>query len=381
MTSLYSAVGPVLTHYEVDVDGAALVRRDSVTLPENVQYVWPHPSRRYLYAISSDRGTGTTGDRHFLSALRVADGGALALHGPAVPLVSRPLHLTLDAGGAHALLAYNVPGRVTVHRIAADGTLGAEVAQPAGLDLGIYPHQVRMLPSGREVVLVTRGNNAAGAKPEEPGALKLYDYRDGVLANRASVAPGGGYGFGPRHLDFHPREPWVYVSLERQNQLDVFRIEAGTLVHEPSFRRPTLTEPGNVRPRQLAGTVHVHPNGRTVYVANRADHTVEADGVKVYGGGENTLVAWTLDARTGAPTHLQTMATHGYHVRTFALDPTGRVLVAASVAAMQVREGSGTVTVAAGLSVFRVGEDGRLAYARRYDVETPGRTQFWAGIV
>jgi 6-phosphogluconolactonase len=37
--------------------------------------------------------------------------------------------------------------------------------------------------------------------------------------------------------------------------------------------------------------------------------------------------------------------------------------------------------VPAALSVFRVGEDGKLTFVRKYDVETGGRYQFWMGIV
>jgi 6-phosphogluconolactonase len=46
--ALYASVGPTLTHYDVDVPGAELSRRNSVTLPANVQYAWPHASRQYL---------------------------------------------------------------------------------------------------------------------------------------------------------------------------------------------------------------------------------------------------------------------------------------------------------------------------------------------
>ena len=70
---LYAAVGPVLTQYDVDVDAAALVQRDSVTLPGNVQYAWPHPSRRYLY-VAWSRGTGQVAPgsgRHGVSAFRI----------------------------------------------------------------------------------------------------------------------------------------------------------------------------------------------------------------------------------------------------------------------------------------------------------------------
>ena len=47
--------------------------RSSVTIPgANVQYVWPHPSKQYLYAVSSDGGPGTIpGTRHIASAFRI----------------------------------------------------------------------------------------------------------------------------------------------------------------------------------------------------------------------------------------------------------------------------------------------------------------------
>ena len=51
--ALYANVGADLTRYDVDVENAALTRRESVTLPAGVQYAWPHVSRRYLYVASS----------------------------------------------------------------------------------------------------------------------------------------------------------------------------------------------------------------------------------------------------------------------------------------------------------------------------------------
>ncbi len=68
-------------------------------------------------------------------------------------------------------------------------------------------------------------------------------------------------------------------------------------------------------------------------------------------------------------------------MRTFALDPSGKILVAASISPMQVREGSRVTDIPAALSVFRVGADGRLDFVRKYDVETGGKTQWWVGIV
>src|SRR5207253_11232032 len=52
-TVFYSSVGGDLTLYSMNVEEASLVKRDTVTLPANVQYAWPHPSKQYLYGAPS----------------------------------------------------------------------------------------------------------------------------------------------------------------------------------------------------------------------------------------------------------------------------------------------------------------------------------------
>jgi len=381
----YASVGPALTLYHLDVDKAALSRQGTVLLPANVQYAWPHPSAHFLYVASSTGGPGSAGARgteHYLTALRVDPAtGALQAHGPSASLHARPIHMSLDRTGAYALTAYNSPSGATVHRINADGTVGEEVKQNASLDGGIYGHQIRVTPDNKAAVLVTRGNAAAGGKPEDPGALKVYGFKDGQLTNRASIAPNGGHGFGPRHLDFHPTLPLAYLSLETQNKLYVYRLKDDTLEPEAIFKKETLAEPGNIRGRQAASTVHVHPNGRFVYVGNRASDTVEFEGKKVFPGGENSIAVFAIDPATGEPTLIQNAGVHGIHPRTFSLDPTGRMLVSAHILPMLVRDGAGVKSVPANLTTFRVGADGKLTFANAYEVDTGGLMQFWSGMV
>jgi 6-phosphogluconolactonase (cycloisomerase 2 family) len=342
----YASVGPALTLYQIDVDGAGLTRQGTIVLPGNVQYVWRQPSAPSLYAATSNGGSsslGIKGDSHFLSALRIDPGsGALTAHGSPAALAARPIHLSLDRTGSYALVAYNNPSGVTVHRIAADGTVGEEVKQVTRPDGGIFAHQIRVIPANDAAILVTRGNDAAGGKPEDPGALELFSFKDGQLANRGSVAPDRGYGFGPRHLDFHPSLPLVYVSRERENKLNVYRLQQDSVLDPQAiFIKDTLAEPGHIRSRQAAGTVHVHPNGRYVYVGNRASDTVDFNGKQVFPGGENSIAVFAIDPSSGEPTLIQNADVHGIHPRTFALDPSGKMLVAATIQAALVRDGDG----------------------------------------
>src|SRR5215472_13032440 len=241
----YASVGPLLNMFEVDVDGAQLRERGAVTLPADIQYAWPHPSRRWLYVVSSNGGPANPGDKHFANALAIDPAtGNLRPRGEPAALPSRPIHTSLDRSGGYLLTAYNDPSGVTVHRIGGDGSIGARIAQPADLDTGIFAHQILAAPSNRHVTLATRGNNATATQAEDPGAIKTFAFADGKLKNLASIAPGDGFGFGPRHLDFHPTKPWAFVSIERQNKLYVYELDNATgLGREPLFVTETLSDP------------------------------------------------------------------------------------------------------------------------------------------
>jgi 6-phosphogluconolactonase len=382
--ALYANVGADLTHYDVDVAAAELTKRETVTLPAAVQYAWPHASRRYLYVATSSSapGYGTQGTAHHVTAFAIDPStGALTPHGAPIALPARPIHISTDIPSAYILVAFNNPSGVRVYRINPDFTPGEEVKQPGPIDSGIFAHQVRVTPDNRLAILVTRGNEGSPTKPEDPGALKVFDYKDGVLTKEVSIAPNGGKEFGPRHLDFHPTKPWMYVSIETQNKMYMFRMEEGSINPEIAYSAETLAEPNTIRARQAAGTVHVHPNGRFVYGANRAEATTEFQGKQVFKGGENSIVVYAINQSTGEPTPIQHIETQKIHPRTFHIDPSGRVLVAQHNLPVNMRDGDAITTVPAGLSVFRVGDDGKLTFVRKHDIDVGDKTMFWMGMV
>jgi 6-phosphogluconolactonase len=207
--ALYAAVGNTLFEYGVDLENGSLTRQSSVTLPANVQEAWVNPSRTFLYVAWSNGGASyaaaggaaPVGDQHGISAYRIdSASGGLFLQGKPASLPSRPIYITTDIDGTHVITAHNDPSGLVVHRIQPDGAVGEEVKQTAKLDFGVYGHQVRVDPSNRTVILVTRGNAPTAAKPEDPGALRIFDYHAGLLSPRQTIAPGGGVGYQIRHL-------------------------------------------------------------------------------------------------------------------------------------------------------------------------------------
>ena len=383
----YASVGPRLNLYDLDAGAATLTARSGVTLPANVQYAWPHPSRKFLYVAASNGQppsgpTGVAGGdkRHYAIAYRIAADGSLTEHGPRRLLAVRPLHICVDHTGDFLLIAYNIPSHITVHRLEADGTIGEEVVQAGQPDFGIYAHQIRATPGNKTLTLCSRGNDATATRPEDPGHIEVFGFKDGQLSNLQSIAPhGDGLGFGPRHLDFHPNGRFVYVSLERENSLAVFGLKPdGTMSSERLFYKSAITDPdGKAKhPGQTAGPIHVHPSGKFVYQTNRGSGLMEQNGRKISNGGENNVVVWSIDPKTGEPNLIQRAEAHGFELRTFTMDPSARVLIAASTTPMPMADGS---TVSAGLILYRVGADGKLDFGRKIDVDTSGGIQFWCG--
>lgn len=386
--AVFNSVGNVVTRWELDAANGTLERQGSLSMPSVVQYGWAHPSGRYIYVATSDAARGSmsiTGSAHYLVALNLTGDQGLSFHGEPQRLRQRAVHMSLEREGCYALTCYTAPSHVTVHPINADGTLSVEIEQNEELGLGHFCHQILPTPSNKQVVMAFRGHNPSKDKPEGvPGMLKLLDFADGQLTPRQDIKPFGqeGYGYGPRHVAFHPAKPWVYVVVELQNQLHMHHFSDQGLSPDPVFVKSLIQQPAVPGVVQIGGAIHVHPRGHVVYASNRVSAKTQPIGAYPFDAGENTIAVYSIDPETGEPTPIQFADPHGFHVRSFTIDPSGTILIAATLAAMSVPEGEGRTVVPAGLSLFRIAVDGRLTFLRRYDVDLePGVQQMWVRAV
>ena len=174
-----------------------------------------------------------------------------------------------------------------------------KVPQAATLDAGVYAHQIRVMPSGRAVIVPARGNEGiADRKEEDRGALKIFGYENGQLTNRQSVAPNGGRGFRCRHVEFHPSGRWAYVVIESQNELHTYRIADDRLSPEPVFVTSVLAASSRSQPGQTASAIRMHPAGGTLYVANRGrGKEVFRDEEVISEDMENSIAVFSVASR------------------------------------------------------------------------------------
>src|SRR5258708_21407968 len=89
----------------------------------------------------------------------------------------------------------------------------------------------------------------------------------------------------------------------------------------------TLSDP-TTKMRQLAGPIHVHPNGRFVYLTNRAYAFTDFAGKKLFAGGENAVAVFAIYESTADPTLFPSADGHANYFRTFGILATRKTLVA-----------------------------------------------------
>ncbi len=414
---LYSSSGSALNVFDINPSNGTLTLKPTLTqtLPQILQFADFDSQEKYfyvgattepasyLYAFSIDPASGG------LTPIgAVADGGA-ADGGNTQGVVSPNggvINLTLSRDDKYLLTVHNVTRAYSVFSLGADGTIGAQVPQADGgdMNIGAFVHQIRVDPSNKYVTICDRGNDpsvVAGAeggvtiKAEDLGHLRTFSYSNGVLTPLQTITMPSGVG--PRHLDFHPTQPWVYVSAERGNRIIMYTFENGVLT--PQFNKTSVAVAADglayndqeAINGQRAGAIMVHPSGKFLWMTNRnyavvpytpdggaADAASDDGGdaavptpVSVFAGsGENNVVLFSIDQTTGEPTMVSATNSGGFEPRTFALDPSGGYLIVGNQKQVNTLTASGLVTVMPNLSVFQVGVDGKLTFVKSYDQST-----------
>lgn len=341
------------------------------TLDAAIQYAAWHPARPLLYVVTSDADTpGRRGPaRHALTTIRLTAAGGEIVGTPR-PLPGGANHIAAHPDGRLLFLTFHEPSMLLTIAIDREGLPSATIGQFGADVVGPFAHQAAVAPSGGAVVVSARGNDACSGHDEEPGMLTSFSLRDGRLSRQDVVVMPPG--LGPRNLDFHSSRPWAYVAMERGNRLAAMHWNGSGFDPVPRFTAATLAEPGRVRPRQRAGAVRIHPGGKYVYVANRADRISRDADRRTFAGGENNIAVFTIDPDSGAPVAVQHIDTAGIEPRSMAINVIGTLLAVGNQLAFEGMVDGASRAIAASVTLFAIGADGRLSLLHRHALKGDG---------
>ena len=238
---------------------------------------------------------------------------------------SGPCYVSFDPSGRFVLVANYGSGTVAALPIAMDGNLapasstvqqGGRTGPNAGRQDGPHAHMIAPSPDGRFILATDLGLDQVIVYRLDPATGELRpNEADGAVAQ---ATPGAG----PRHFAFAPDGRTLYVLNELDSTLTAYDWDGG---HGTLAARQTVSSlPEDVDGADLDNTtaqVVVAPDGRFVYASNR---------------GHDSIACWAVADGSGELSPAGHVSTDGHTPRNFALDPSGRWLLAAN-------QNSGTV--------------------------------------
>lgn len=293
----------------MDEKTGALSPSQLAAVAKNANFLAFDPSFKFLYACAErpDKSGGvagfsvdaTTGN---LTALNQQSSGGRG-----------PCYVAVDRTGKNLLVANYGSGSVACVPIGDNGMLRepSTIVQHEG-GSGVVPkrqegphaHWIDVDPTNRFVFAADLGlDKVMGYQFDaSKGALTPNDPPAGVLAA----------GAGPRHLAWHPGGKLAYVINELGNTVTAFHYDAANGALKEFQTVPTL--PPAFTDSNTTAEVVVHSTGRFLYGSNR---------------GHNSIALFAIDAQ-GKLTPRGHTSTQGETPRNFAIDPSGRFLLAAN---------------------------------------------------
>lgn len=282
--------------------------------------------RRFLYSAHGD-GTQAT-------AYRIDnENGRLTVLNQQPTGGRNGVHLAIDATDRFLAVANYATGSLALLPINPDGSLAplADLAAMTGTpgphrtqQESAHPHHCPFDRTGRFIVVPDKGLDKVFVYRLDSDRGKLVPSNPADIAARSGAAP--------RHVDFHPRQPYAYVINELDSTITTYRMDPENGVLKALQVHTTL--PSSYTGNNSGAEIVVAPSGRFLYGSNR---------------GHDSIALFAIEESTGLLTSIGWEPTRGKTPRFFTLDPSATHLYAANqnsdtVVIFRIDESTGKLT-------------------------------------
>src|SRR5215471_16230394 len=248
------------------------------------------PDRRFLYA-------QLRGEPYPVSTFAINRTTGRLRQMAATPLVDQMAYINTDRTGKFLLAASYAGAKLAIYPINAHGIVEAKATQI--LDNKPKAHCVVIDAVNKNVYVPVLGADIV---------MQLkFDATTGTVSPNGLGEVATKAGAGPRHLTFHPNGKFAYLITETTATIGTFAIDPQSgLLKELQF---VQTNEYNERP--AASDIHVTPNGRFLYGAERRT---------------SMLFGYTIDSAKGTLSPIGRFPTEKTP-RGFNIDPRGRFVL------------------------------------------------------
>ena len=287
---------------------------EKVPAGPNVKHMALSPDHRFLYASIRSEPFSV-----FTYLINSETGNLTQLSKESLP--DNMVYISVDQTGRYLLSVSYTNAKIAVNPISLNGSVQSEPVEV--ISTGPNPHSI----------LVDRSNQFAYVPHLGNDQIKqfLFDESTGLLTPNDPAVVYTKDGSGPRHFDFSPDNMYVYVSTETDGMVYSYKVDnktgilteiqkisvkPSTISPEPT---PAATENGLLEmedadvPSSGVADIHLTPDGKWLYVSERA---------------QSTITAFAVDRHSGNLTYIGNYDTENTP-RGINIDPRGNFVIAA----------------------------------------------------
>ena len=266
-------------------------------------YVSISPDKKNLYAISSDNK---------INAFAIGGDKKLNYLNSQPSEGSGPCHVSVDPSGKMVFGSNYGDGSFAAYTLQSDGKLNSPTYKEQFTGSGpntkrqekAHAHFATASPDGKYLYVVDLGSD------------KILNYVVDTKSGKLTPNPAQPFfsakpGSGPRHFIFHPNGKSLFLLNELDATLTSCSVDKKGVISSLETY-PTL--PADFTGNNTSAAIHLHPNGKFVYVSNRGHNSISA--FKINTGGKLEKVD-EITKSVSVP-------------RDFNIDPTGKYMIVAN---------------------------------------------------
>ncbi len=283
---------------------------DHVDGIENPSFLSIDAENNYLYSVSETMKThGIDGGK--VASYRInPESGSLTFISEQLTQGGAPCHLSINRAGDSLYVVNYAGGNICWFPVDEQGQIGvmSDMVLHEGKSIrsdrqeGPHPHSIILDDTNQFAYVPDLGLDKIIIYQLDDGHRKFLAYKE------ICVQPGAG----PRHLTFHPKQPFAYVINELDCTINVFALnEDRTLTTLQTISTLQASESID----SSCADIHISPCGNFLYGSNR---------------GDDSLAIYQINQDDGLITHIGNTSTGGRTPRNFAITPNGKFLLAAN---------------------------------------------------
>lgn len=221
-----------------------------------------------------------------------------------------PVHLIVDKTNKYVIASNYTDAGISVFKCNTDGSIlpYTELIKFEGNSIisgrqdNSHIHSCNFSPDGKYIFAPDLGTDK----------IRVFGFdNENLLTEIDSLTVDTDKGSGPRHFTFHTTKPFAYCVEELSGTVSFYTYQDNKLVFKSRYNSYEKHET-----EYASSDLHISPNGKFLYVANRQD--------------ENSISIFGINQINGELTLKAHQSTYGKIPRSFVIDPSGNYLIVAN---------------------------------------------------